>query len=224
MLINPEEHLKTMRYISLIFILFALISCAPSKNPPPYYSRDYINTPPDNSIAHGLENEANDLIQADSHGEAVIKLTSIIKKYPEYNHLYRVYNARAIAYHKSGKYKKALADYKRALLLYPHYVNAYLSMGLLYKHINMAYSAEKMFRKCIEIMPDKRDYFIKLIKDLYPLVKASFGPRGVYYHYRYYKTYFKLRNIAGFNIFSTNVPHRPFKIKKQVMIVLRYIS
>ena len=200
-----------LRFIALIIFYF-FISCAPSRNVPPYYDESFVNRSPNITEASILEKKAREKASINENKQAVILFTKIIKNYKNYSHLYRVFSGRAISYHKLLKYEKAKNDYKKSIKIYPHYINAWVGLGLLYKHVRNLEKAKKIFLHCIKIMPDKKANFILMINRLKPFSKAFFGARGITYQYDFMGMNFYFKLHQSLKIKTTENPYMPYLI------------
>jgi len=194
-----------------VSFLFVLISCS-EFSVPSFYSESYINRHPNYQTAFELENIATQKTKTLEAREAVKIYTRIISWFTNYNHLYRVYAGRAIAYHQLLNFDMALKDYEKSVELYPHYLNAWVGLALLYKHRGEISKAEETFLKCIEIMPDKRHEFELQIYRLKGFSKAVLAGNKITFFYEFGEIKFKINANPVYKINSTNNPYQPYEI------------
>jgi tetratricopeptide (TPR) repeat protein len=201
--------ITTLTFFPLLIFLF---SCRTEKNTPDFYSKSFINKKPNIPKAYTLEQEAVFLSRKNENKKAVEILTKLINKYPDYNHLYRVYTVRGISFHKLHKFQKALMDYKKAIRIYPYYINAWVSMGLLYKNMGKTKLAKHVFLRCMKIMPEKKKEFSLFIAELKPFVKAYLVKNTFIFRYDFLNMSFIIKNPKGMSIRQTKNPFQPFII------------
>lgn len=200
------------RLLCFIPFCISLFNCSGMERPPDYYSESYINARANYPEAEELEKQAREHVKKNENREAIQAYTRIIQLYPRYNHLYRIYTGRAIALHKSSEFNPALNDYLKAIKLYPHFVNAWVSLGLLYKHLGNTREAVAAFKQCIKIMPEKKSEFIKLIQGLKPFSRALLSDERLILAYEYGEIRFMLAPSFQFKIETTDNPANPYKI------------
>ncbi len=193
--------------VSIVFLL----NCTTGSYPP-NYSKKYVNREPNYEKAYDMELEGIDLTKKNRNKEAVKVLTKAIKKFGDYNHIYRLYTARGICYHKLGMYNKAKKDYYAAVKIYPYYINAWVSLGILYKNSGEIKLAKKVFLKCIEIMPDKKQTFVLLIRNLETFSKAYTASGGLIFEYNFLNINFLLYAAANMSVKTTDNPYQPYII------------
>jgi tetratricopeptide (TPR) repeat protein len=64
------------------------------------------------------------------------------------------YVNRGLAYQQSGDLEKALADYDKAIELYPKFAFAYYSRGKVYEALGQVDMAVADYKKCAEVSGD----------------------------------------------------------------------
>ncbi len=71
-----------------------------------------------------------------------------------FNNLHTVYDNRAMAYIKSGNYKKALEDFKKSKEINPKYPITHYRIGLVYEQLGSNLQAMRSYVDAIRLYPD----------------------------------------------------------------------
>ena len=64
------------------------------------------------------------------------------------------HNKLGLAYSNTGKYHKAIAEYRKALKINPTFALVYNNLGSAYHEIGLVNQAISEYKKCLELMPN----------------------------------------------------------------------